>query len=148
MTCDDAQEQLIEYAHDELEGGGRQRMGLHLAKCPTCAVEYCRLQADLRGITEAHSEAPRARVFHRLRRRVASELGPPWWARPLRVLAAPVPAYGAVLAGLVPVGLWVASLLAHADAPAGPETSVPRSSTPALTDYDATARPVAHRDVL
>lgn len=151
MNCAEVEERLIDHAHDELQGDDRAVVGRHLADCPRCALEYCRLQADLRGILEAHAEAPRARVFHQLRRRVAQEIRPPFLTRASRALLRPVPAYGAVLLALVPAGLWIFSAYAR---PTGPASEIPESSAPAslpsptISGYDATAVPVAQREVL
>jgi anti-sigma factor RsiW len=155
MKCSDVEERLIDHAHDELEGDVRATVGRHLADCPSCALEYCRLQADLRGILEAHAEAPRARVFHQLRRRVAQEVRPPLFVRASRAFLRPVPAYGAVLFALLPAGLWILTAWVRPAVPGAgvPESSGPPSSPsssfmPTITDYDATAVPVAQREVL
>jgi anti-sigma factor RsiW len=142
---------LIDYAHGELEleGESRTNVARHLAGCPECALEYCRLQADLQGIVEANTEAPRARVYHMLRRRVATEHGrrTPWWQRARRAITRPIPMYGAVLASLVPVLVWVAATWSrpHAEPP---RAALPPARDAALTDYDATEVLPAHRDVL
>jgi anti-sigma factor RsiW len=148
MNCAEAQELLIDHAHDELVGDKRLTIVRHLAGCRDCALEYCRLQADLRGVAEAHVEAPRARVFHQLRRRVAAEHARGWWSGASRVLTRPVPIYKAMLAGLVPVGVWF--VIAIASNPRGPDDRSPvdASAPPSLIDYDATTRPTTHRDVL
>lgn len=152
MNCAEVEERLIDHAHDELRGDDRDVVGRHLADCPRCALEYCRLQADLRGILEAHAEAPRARVFHQLRRRVAKQVRPPLLFRASRIFLRPVPAYGALLLALVPAGLWMLSAMTRSPAPSAP--TVPEASTPAelpsptISDYDATSVPVAQREVL
>ncbi len=146
MNCPDCEDRLIDYASAELADPARVAVSRHLAGCSACALSYCRLQADLDGIVEAHAEAPRARVFHRLRRKVAAEHGPPWWTRPHRWLAQPVPMYGAVLACLLPVALWMVSTMGR------PQIAAPTpSATPApasLIHYDATQLPPTHDDVL
>jgi anti-sigma factor RsiW len=147
MMCRDCLDQLIDYAHGELPLDAAGALARHLAACSACALEYCRLQADLQGILEAHDEAPRPRVFHALRRRVAREVAPPWWKRTLRPLLRPVPMYGAVLAAVVPIAIWAASAASRPHAP--PTETHPAASRGAtLTDYDATAVLPAHRDVL
>lgn len=151
MNCAEVGERLIDHAHDELPPDATAAVGRHLAECPSCALEYCRLRADLSGILEAHAEAPRARVFHQLRRRVAQEVRPPLGARVSRFLLRPVPAYGAFLFALVPAGLWVLSAVARPDrdGPAATESTTPTSlPSPTISDYDATAVPVAQREVL
>ena len=135
------------YEASELPEGERVDVARHLAQCSACALEYCRLQADLEGIAEAHVEAPRPQVFEQLRREVARHTQPLWWSRSWQALRRPVPMYGAVLAGLVPAVLWLASLaqLSPDDTPIDGTTRVP---TQTLTDYDATEPSPAHRDVL
>lgn len=152
MNCAEVEEHLIDHAHDELRGDERDVVGRHLADCPRCALEYCRLQADLRGILEAHAEAPRARVFHQLRRRVAKQVRPPLLSRASRIFLRPVPAYGAVLLALVPAGLWAVTALTRPSSPSlpsAPATQEPAElPSPTISGYDATAVPVAQREVL
>lgn len=147
MDCPDCEPKLIDYASHELPEDERIEVARHLTGCGRCAVEYCRLQADLEGIAEAHAEAPRPGVFEALRREVAREHRPRWWTRSLRVLARPVPMYGAVLVSLIPAALWWAATHRGPDSATEPTTTA-APSTPTLTDYDATELPPAHRDVL
>jgi anti-sigma factor RsiW len=141
---------LVDHAHRELEPDLQVEVARHLTQCPTCAVEFCRLQADLEGILDAHYEMPPPRVKSALRRRVAAELAPPWWRRVATTLRRPVPMYGAVLAALVPAVLWFLSagpIVATRDAELAPSRA--SAAGPArVTDYDATTVLPAHRDVL
>lgn len=148
MHCPDCEPRLIDYACHELPDEERAAVAGHLATCSGCALEYCRLQADLEGIAEAHAEAPRARVYHQLRRAVAREHGASWIDRMRGLLVRPVPMYGAVLATLVPVAVWMLTVVAPAPEPPGvsPTVAVPPGAT--LTDYDASATPPSHRNVL
>ena len=107
MDCPECEPRLIDYASHELPEDERVGVARHLAGCPRCALEYCRLQADLEGIAEAHAESPRPEVFAALRREVARGFRPAWWTRTWRVLARPVPMYGALLVALVPAALWL-----------------------------------------
>lgn len=146
MHCTDCEPLLIDHACAQLDDLVHAEVARHLAGCSACALEYCRLQADLAGIVEAHAETPNARVYHQLRRRVAAEVAPRWWSRPWHLLLRPIPVYGAVLVGLVPAALWLASAAVRpTDAQAPPRTE-PRAAT--LSDYDATSLPLPHREVL
>lgn len=146
MDCPDCEDQLIDFASQELPDHARATVSRHLSGCSACALAYCRLQADLEGIVEAHAEAPRSRVYHQLRRKVAAEHGEPWWTRSRGFLARPVPMYGAVLAGLVPLAVWVVTALGR-PAPA-PDAPSPLLAPASLTDYDAAALPPTHHHVL
>jgi anti-sigma factor RsiW len=156
MHCPDCESQLIDYACHELPDSERAAMAGHLAQCSGCALEYCRLQADLEGITEANTQAPRARVFHQLRRELAREYGASWWARARGLFVRPVPIYGAVLVSMVPVALWVfsvalavPSLPTTTSSPGTPSSTAPGTPPSAtLTDYGATEPSPAHRNVL
>lgn len=150
MHCPDCEPRLIDYASHELPEQERAAVAGHLASCSGCALEYCRLQADLEGIVEAHSETPRAPVYRQLRRQVAREFGPSRWERARGLLLRPVPMYGVVLASLVPAVLWAftaaRSLPSRPHAGASPPTTTTPSAT--LTDYGATEPPPGHRGVL
>lgn len=151
MNCDACEPELIDYAHGEIDDETRTEVARHLAGCSACALEYCRLQADLQGIVAAHAEAPRARVYHMLRRKVAAAHGPSWWLRTREVFARPVPMYGAVLAGLLPVVAWVATSWTQPVASTAMETGGPPPVTThdaALRDYDGTEVLPAYQDVL
>lgn len=145
MNCNDCQDRLIDFAHDEIVGAAREPIAAHLAQCPDCALEYCRLQADLHGISAAHDEeAPRPHVRAALRARVAAAIAPPWWQRVARSLRRPIPMYGAVLAAAVPLAVWIATSLEQSP----PMPAPVRASEPTITHYDATAMPNVHREVL
>ncbi|MCX4242627.1 anti-sigma factor family protein [Paraliomyxa miuraensis] len=148
MHCHDCEPLLIDHACAQTDDPIHTEVARHLAGCSVCALEYCRLRADLAGIVEAHAEAPHARVYTRLRRQVAAEVRPRWWTRSWHLLLRPIPAYGAVLVGLLPLALWVASSLTRDSGP--PPTTDPLGMPPAasLSHYDAISLPPAHRDVL
>ena len=148
MHCPDCEPRLIDYACHELPDEERAAVAGHLASCSGCALEYCRLQADLEGIVDAHTEAPRVRVYHQLRREVAQEFGPSRWVRTRRLLLRPVPMYGAVLVSLIPAVLWVLTAVRTSPVHPGSEPASPSPPQATLTDYDATEPPPAHRGVL
>lgn len=146
MDCADCEPRLIDHASHELPEDERVEVARHLAGCSECALEYCRLQADLEGLVEAHAETPSPRVFEALRKEVARQHRPSWWSWSLRVLVRPIPAYGAVMVALVPAALWLVTR-GPAPVPPGADDPTPPSS-PTLTHYDATELPPDHRDVL
>lgn len=133
MNCDQARERLTDHHHDTLEGEARDALSEHLTDCADCALAYCRLQAQLRGIGLAYAERPSRGVRDALRTKVQAEFSPSRWRRALQALSRPVPAYGAVLAAAIPLLVWV-----FADPPretdAAPQTSAPAR----IHDYDAT----------
>ncbi|MEM7159818.1 MAG: zf-HC2 domain-containing protein [Myxococcota bacterium] len=149
MKCSECEALLIDHASRELEEPARTEVARHLSECSSCALSYCRLQADLEGLIEAHVEAPRQRVFHELRRQVAAEYAPSWRTRTWLALRRPVPMYGAVLASLIPAVLWLVSASRPTpESTSPPPTSSLPSPSPTLTDYGATEPPPGHRDVL
>lgn len=144
MNCEHCQDRLIDFAHRELVASEHTGVAGHLAQCADCALEYCRLQADMQGIAAAHDDdAPRPEIAAALRERVAAAVAPPWWRRMLAPLRRPVPMYGALLAAAAPVVVWLATSLggAQGDPPAA-------VTDPTITHYDATGVPPGHRDVL
>jgi anti-sigma factor RsiW len=142
MTCEEYGENLIDYHYDELEPAARREVATHLASCGRCALEYCRLQADLSGLWDPEEGSPRPAVHARLEARVAREFGAPWWHRLLRVGTFPIPAYQVVLALALFVlawGIWRAPQT-PAPAPPGPAaliTEKAKLAPPVLTGYDA-----------
>lgn len=145
MNCDDCQDMLIDFAHRELDGEVHTRIAAHLTQCADCALEYCRLQADLHGIAVAHDDdAPGPHVRAALRARVAAAIAPSWWRRVAAPLRRPIPMYGALLAAAVPLAVWIATALGRPQ----PRPTPPASSAPTITHYDATAMPNVHREVL
>lgn len=134
MKCEDCKGHLIEHAHDELDSAAAGAVARHLATCSACALEFCRLRADLDGVARAYDRSPRRAVTEQLRARVQAHVAKP---RPPRVLAwlrRPVPAYGALAAAAAPIVMWLGLNLAHS--PEG--TDAVHSPTPALIEaYDA-----------
>ncbi len=138
LDCASCDEHLIDYAYQELAEAMRSKVARHLADCPTCALAYCRLRADLDGVLEAVSEAPPHAVRRRLRDQLERSFGPSLWTRAVALWRRPVPAYGMVLASLVPVVFWLATALrATPVVAAAPVITSPPSRPPALIDYDS-----------
>lgn len=143
MKCEDCQPLLIDHAHAELAAEARAEVGQHLAACPTCALEFCRLRADLDGVLLVASEAPPAALRLRLRAEVERTFRPPWWRRARAVVLRPVPAYALVVAAMVPALAWLATDLPRAD----PGAQIPDTHPLHLGGYDAAepllpARPI------
>jgi len=127
MNCEQCKPHLIDHAFGELPAATAQPVARHLAECPDCALEFCRLRADLDGVAEAYQESPEPQVAQQLRARVKSEFAPPWWQRMLAPLRRPVPVYGALAAAVLPVAIWIGiesvPRRAHTDQPT-PQRSV------------------------
>jgi anti-sigma factor RsiW len=135
VNCEHCQQQLIDYVHDELGADEGKAIAVHLAQCSDCALEYCRLRADVDGIARAYCDSPSPAVRDELRARVQREFAPPLWRRLARVLTRPVPIYGAAVAAVVPLLVWVATdVIRHA--PGREPTAIERPAK--ITDYDAT----------
>lgn len=107
MTCEDCGNLLLEYLFQELDAEARRDVAEHLTTCPTCAMEYCRLQADLDELEPGASNTPSVRVFESLSAQVRKEFRPSWLRRLGRVLAHPVPAYGASIVAVALMALWL-----------------------------------------
>ena len=135
--CEEMQEHLHEHAFGELEADLQATVAEHLGECGSCAVVYCRLEAELRGITRAFAERPPPRVRVALRERVAREFAPSLLQRMFAALRTPVPIYGVALAAAMPlVVLW--AMAAPADPAA--DAKAPVMTTPArIQGYDASA---------
>lgn len=136
LECDACDELLIDFAHGELAARERVAVTLHLAGCSRCALEFCRLRADLDGVLEAIVEAPPQAVRRRIREEVARSFGPRWWERLSALWLRPVPAYGVVLASLIPLVLWAAAAL-RPEVGEGARADVEPERPPALSDYDS-----------
>lgn len=148
MTCDDCEPLLIDFAHGELDATQDARVAGHLGTCPACALEYCRLVADLRGIAVAHADAaPRPEVAAALRSKVAAIVARPWWRRAIAPLGLRVPLYGALAAAAIPAALWLGAMRSPVDRT--PQTTPsPLPSSPTIDRYDATRPPAALDELL
>lgn len=157
MQCHDVEAVLVEYVHGELSAAGAGPtagdVARHLAGCRDCALEYCLLQAVLRGLVDAHHEQPREHVREALRREVAEAFrpapptegaSPRRWPRVWTALRRPIPVYSAALLGLVPLLVW--GVIEGARLRPAERTGSPPPAT--ISDYDATMVTLAHRDVL
>lgn len=120
-----------------MDGDQHTSITRHLADCRECALAYCRWRADVEGIIDAHLETPRPRVRDALRRRVEMEFAPSVWQRLARWWRRPIPAYGAVMATLVPIVAWIVTsgvtVIERDDVPIN--ATAPSAL---ISDYDAT----------
>ena len=105
MNCDEYRALLTHHAWGELGPAERGPVSSHLARCPACAVEYCRLLADLDGI-QASLEDPPAALGRKVRAAVERELRPRGIRRVWSALRRPIPAYAVAVALLLPIGVW------------------------------------------
>ncbi|MCA9549252.1 MAG: zf-HC2 domain-containing protein [Myxococcales bacterium] len=99
---------LVDHHFGELPEDLNLQVARHLAECPSCALEYCRLRADLEGLSSLE-EAPPARLHAALRARVDRRFGRHGLARVRALFELRVPAYQPALAlVLLALGaLWV-----------------------------------------
>lgn len=141
MRCEDCDALLIDHAHGELDPPTRAAVTRHLASCPTCAVAFCRLRADLDGVLQATAEAPPPAVRARLRAEVERSFRPTWRRRAWTAFARPVPAYAVLAALAVPAVMWLVVTTR------GPERT-PETGPPRLSGYDAAAPLLTERPIL
>ncbi len=136
LSCAACDELMIDHVYGETGDEDRVAVARHLATCSTCALEFCRLKADLDGVLEATVMAPPGALRRRVRDEVAKSFGPSWTSRLLDLWRRPVPAYGVVFASLIPVMIWVAATLRPGVA-SSPAPDSGESRPPALIDYDS-----------
>ena len=136
LSCTACDELLIDHVYGETESAQRGAVARHLAECSSCALAFCRLKADLDGVLAAAVEAPPAALRRRIRTEVARSFGRRWWDRALELWRRPVPAYGMLLASLVPMLAW-AALSARPPAIADDAAPDRAPRPPALIDYDS-----------
>jgi anti-sigma factor RsiW len=105
MNCDDYRALLTDHAHAEVGPAERRPLLRHLARCSACALEYCRLLADLDGI-QASLEDPPAALGRKVRAAFERELRPRGIRRISSALRRPIPAYALAAALLLPIALW------------------------------------------
>lgn len=135
-TCSEHEDLLIDYYYRELDLQQRKRVADHLTSCSRCAVEYCRLLVDLGDLGDSLEAGPRPEVHSELRARVQLEFSVPWWRRAAQLLSFPIPAYQTGMVVLV-VLLLIWFFLGVPRPGSGRYSAVPTSTTPVLTDYDA-----------
>ena len=124
MSCEEFVEKLIDYRCRELALPECEAIAHHLGECASCALEYCRLDADLSGFARAVEEQPRPAVHAALRAHVAqSSRRRALWSAFTR----PIPIYQAALVAAAVAVLWLLFTIAR---PQG-------SSTIVLDRYDA-----------
>lgn len=139
MTCQECQDALIDYHYGELDPERRARTAEHLGGCSLCAMEYCRLDADLSGVTACVDDAPRPEVQAALRAKVRATFRPPWWRRVLSWSAAPIPAYQTALLLLVSLALTVLLVFPRGGLEKPPATRPSRPAVTVLDAYDASS---------
>ncbi len=136
LSCSACDALMIDHVYGETGDEERGAVARHLATCPTCALEFCRLKADLDGVLEATVMAPPGALRRRIRDEVAKSFGPSWTSRLVHLWRRPVPAYGVVFASLIPVMIWVAATL-RPGAVSSPAPDTVENRPPALIDYDS-----------
>lgn len=153
MSCEDVQNELIEYHHRDLAVERTCAIAAHLASCSTCAVEYCRLDAELSGIASLLEEEPPPAVYRSLKVRAMQRLAPPWWRRLLSPLLVSRPIYQPTLVFAGALAIAIAVFAADSGRRSGaPQTAAPAPAAAGksvLVDrYDAIPILAIDRDLL
>lgn len=136
-TCLDA---LHDHHFGELARDKDDAVRAHLAECSDCALEYCRLRADLDRLGALQTARPRPSVRASLRAKVEAEFAPSFADRVRAFFAAPVPIYQpAMVLALVVAVVAVAW-------PAAPHPNPKTSNPTVVEEFDgADLRIVDHR---
>jgi len=133
LTCDQCREHLIDYHYRETNGTTSRAVASHLSSCTSCAVEYCRLDADLGGIATLLEDEPGPRVLANLEREVRHA------ARPKRrlfdLLQLRVPIYQPMAVLLATGAMWF--FFTHLALPDETDSTPSPSSAAEIRDYDA-----------
>jgi anti-sigma factor RsiW len=127
MNCDDQRALLIHHAYAELGPSERASLSRHLARCSACALEYCRLLADIDGI-QASLEEPPAALGRQVRAALERELRPRGMRRIAVALRRPIPAYALGAALLLPIALWGRPVDRESGNPSDADPSPPAAS--------------------
>jgi anti-sigma factor RsiW len=144
MNCDDPRALLIHHAYAELGPSERAPLLRHLARCPACALEYCRLLADLDGV-QALLEEPPAALGRQLRAALERELRPRGIRRVVAAVRRPIPAYALAAALLLPIALWSRDESADASGrPSAGSSTVGAARAPHAPSSGGSERPQGH----
>lgn len=98
MKHDECQEHLLDHHYGELDDERNRQVAQHLAGCDVCALEFCRLRADLAGLAPVASATPHPEVHAALRNRVQREFGSSLWQQLSEAFSLRIPVYQPVLA--------------------------------------------------
>jgi anti-sigma factor RsiW len=131
MACESVQELMVDYYYRDLSDDDRKSVAVHLSACASCAMEYCRLEADLSGLGDLLAEGPRPELKKALAVRVQKEFARPWYKRLAEILRSPLPAYQAALLVSAMAALFMLLSVARTAPPA------PISASPVFDDVDA-----------
>lgn len=93
MTHDECREALHDHHFGELDPEHDAAVTQHLSTCADCALEYCRLRADLEHLDALQRAKPRPAVRVALRAKVAAEFRPGLREQLASMLSARVPLY-------------------------------------------------------
>jgi anti-sigma factor RsiW len=149
MNCDEHGASLIHQAYGELDPAERGPLLRHLARCSACALEYCRLLADLDGI-QASLDEPPAALGRKVRAALERELRPRGIRRVVSALRRPIPAYALCAAVLLPLALWAGYAFERSAIPGDGRSpaGAGRRAAPNPDRYDAAGPPLAAYPIL
>ena len=109
MNCQRCNKNLIDYHYQELDPATYEDMAEHLTGCGDCALEYCRLDGEFRGVIDNTRVRPSDDLHRKLRNRVAAEFAPSWKNKLAQLFTIPIPVYQTAL--LLVVSLTLAFFL-------------------------------------
>lgn len=139
MNHSDCTDALHDHHFGELDRETDERVRTHLAECGDCALEYCRLRADLERLGALHAR-PGASVRSALRAKVEAEFAPSPWSRVAAFFSVQIPIYQPAL--VLALVVAVVALAWPSDAPSSARTDHPT----VVEEFDgADLRIVDHR---
>lgn len=130
LTCEQCTDRLIDYHYRELSKDDLRSVAQHLSHCSDCALAYCRLEADLTGLSALLDAEPSPEVLVELKSKVRQRFRPrSGWTR---LLEWRIPVYQPLAAAAAGLALWVVVR------PATPPEPMPTPAPAAeIRNYDA-----------
>ncbi len=123
MNHEDCIDALHDHHFGELDRARDEQVRSHLAECGDCALEYCRLRADLDRLDALATARPGPAVRVALRAKVESEFTPSAWSRLVAFCTLRVPIYQPV--AVLALVVAVVALAWPTDAPSSARTDHP-----------------------
>jgi anti-sigma factor RsiW len=117
----------------ELDEEEAKELSAHLPACEACRsshADFLRLRSELKAYTFAPDFVAQRRTL----RRIFGSENPPPWKRSIRL---PVPAFALLLAAVIALGIWLASIRQSRQQPAKAETKPVKIMTMPAASHDS-----------